>query len=806
MVFKLMIADFALPQNIKCVGIIIRNTFLSLLICMASFSVFYSGEARAVDLHEFEFGGEYVNNETLEVVQWSLRYVFDLDAIGLDVPISSGQRKLYPIEEWYLTLGSANYSYNEASTSSPNTFISIVNDVNNGIMERDEYLAQILTYDNDGVNDGIIVIVISDDTAELVNDVNLFAGGVISVTPSVTYSNTEVIAAGFLETVNQTYGEPVLTHKGGRTVPRRLAQFEISTIPDVQTNQPFGVDITARLDNGSIDTGFNSCVELSTNHSTLTATTMTADSREICLTNGAWSDSVMIRGPGATDTVLEVDDGDIRGSSNKFSVVDPLAVPSTLSVNVSFDSSTVLGIFLGTAYLENPDGSVSEQRVLADGSATFTGLLPGVYKLWAVDDSGIWRSPRGNDIQITVSQAPKTQLAGLLVKNSGLPPVLVLPGIMGSTINGSPLFKYDEYSYTPILPKERAKPSELRILNGSPKFADAGFDDLDRELSDFDYNVITVPWDWRASIDVNDAKNAIDEYLIPALDKAKDPDGDGIDDFTKVDVVAHSMGGLLVRAYIQSEGYDNDIRRFAMVGTPNEGSANTYYMIQGGDPQKSDAISGTCTLITNAVNPNCFYSRATDMLYRRMNDGESAFKLIPRIGKNYLSNYSKPFNETLVDFYRNHVPTGLQLQATFDLLSENGASTPNPLDKEPNTFLNNLNDVDEKSNKNRMAQFFEACNDSQKVSTEIFASNSEDTLDNIQVETAITGAALYPDGVPKFADTIVGGKGDGTVPIDSALSDSLDVNKFTANFGEHAGLVGKFKTDIRIFLQQECPL
>lgn len=80
--------------------------------------------------------------------------------------------------------------------------------------------------------------------------------------------------------------------------------------------------------------------------------------------------------------------------------------------------------------------------------------------------------------------------------------MLVLPGIMGSTINGSPLFKHDNYSYTPVLPKARARPSELRILNGDPVAADAGFDDLDRELTDAGYNVITVPWDWRASLDV----------------------------------------------------------------------------------------------------------------------------------------------------------------------------------------------------------------------------------------------------------------------------------------------------------------
>lgn len=210
------------------------------------------------------------------------------------------------------------------------------------------------------------------------------------------------------------------------------------------------------------------------------------------------------------------------------------------------------------------------------------------------------------------------------------------------------------------------------------------------------------------------SKNAVDEYLKPALAKAKDPDGNDVDDFAKVDVVAHSQGGLIVRAYIQSEGYDNDIRRFAMVGTPNEGSANTYYMVQGGDPQKADAIGGKCTTNTNYGNPYCFYSRATDELYKEMNEGESPFKSLDE-EESSTSNYSKVIsNEVLVDFYRNHVHSGNQLSATFELLSINGDPL-SELDNMPNDFLIKLNGDVAASKKDRMTTFSEACNNPQKV-------------------------------------------------------------------------------------------
>lgn len=44
----------------------------------------------------------------------------------------------------------------------------------------------------------------------------------------------------------------------------------------------------------------------------------------------------------------------------------------------------------------------------------------------------------------------------------------------------------------------------------------------------------------------------------------------------KVYIIAHSMGGLVTRSYIQSESYANDIEKFIMFGTPNHGSNVAY--------------------------------------------------------------------------------------------------------------------------------------------------------------------------------------------------------------------------------------
>jgi triacylglycerol esterase/lipase EstA (alpha/beta hydrolase family) len=59
----------------------------------------------------------------------------------------------------------------------------------------------------------------------------------------------------------------------------------------------------------------------------------------------------------------------------------------------------------------------------------------------------------------------------------------------------------------------------------------------------------------------------------------------------EVDIIAHSMGGLVTRAYIQSNKYNNDIRSFEMIGTPNKGASRVYYLYNG-DPVLADVVAG----------------------------------------------------------------------------------------------------------------------------------------------------------------------------------------------------------------------
>jgi hypothetical protein len=595
--------------------------------------------------------------------------------------------------------------------------------------------------------------------------------------------------------------------------------LQFSSVADTETDTPFPVTIEARLSNGLIDTSFNQRVNLHTNHDSLTVDILYVD-----LINGTATESIMLSGSGSTDVKLEATYRSITGSSNSLTVTDPSAVPTKLIFTVGLDGFSDLALIGDvTVYLKSPAGFVVEQTKsdfgFGYGDFLFSVVLGGEYEVWAVNQSGDLRSSINNKILISTAHYPKHILKELPLRETGKPPVLLVPGMMGST--NECVVKYAA-GKTPTLPRNPYPlASELCIFNGVFDFgfntaAEAGFDDLDRVLQD-QYNVIPVPWDWRATLEESTNRpyrNAWHNYLIPAIEAARnpipEPDGEPIIyEFDKVDVVAHSMGGLVVRAYIQSAAYANDINKFAMVGTPNQGSANAYYMAQGGNPGLADDIAGKCTFFTTKSNPYCFYSRATDAVYREMKIGESPFvqtkvcvlrvPMFPFLCLRYneFSDYSKVISpEKLIQFYDEEVPTGRQLTPTYSTALSTGA-----LMAKPNTTLQNLNND---TDLDRMVQE-QDCSDPKKVRTTIFASSNEPTLVNINVDPRIENAIVYPDGAPNGSPAPETNGGDGTVPLISAYGAlGLNVTINVKAKGKHSFLMGAFKDEIAAFLNAGC--
>lgn len=101
-------------------------------------------------------------------------------------------------------------------------------------------------------------------------------------------------------------------------------------------------------------------------------------------------------------------------------------------------------------------------------------------------------------------------------------------------------------------------------------------------MFDFDY-------DWRLS-------NFYNAEQLKAFIDRKVPNKD-----TKVDIVAHSMGGLIARLYVQSFGGDQRVNNLIMFGTPHQGSVKVFRRLKEGFDNWPSALSGGLAEIQKTI-------------------------------------------------------------------------------------------------------------------------------------------------------------------------------------------------------------
>jgi len=128
-------------------------------------------------------------------------------------------------------------------------------------------------------------------------------------------------------------------------------------------------------------------------------------------------------------------------------------------------------------------------------------------------------------------------------------PVIIIPGIMGSaTKNGKLVIDPILHTYDDLIATLGA--------NGYEEGKD----------------LFTFPYEWRDSnvLTANLLKDKINEIKTTC-------------DCSKVDLVAHSMGGLVAREYIQSGQYQNDVDQVIFLGTPHNGAPKAYLQWEAGE-------------------------------------------------------------------------------------------------------------------------------------------------------------------------------------------------------------------------------
>lgn len=182
----------------------------------------------------------------------------------------------------------------------------------------------------------------------------------------------------------------------------------------------------------------------------------------------------------------------------------------------------------------------------------------------------------------TLEVKPSSITAASYVKRGTLsrPVVVVLPGIMGSQLSVG-----DRPVWLSILALARGGLSLLRHDAGDVRatglFSD-GYADLCRHLEQT-HEVERFPYDWRRTITESaEQLRGTLEDVVPWAERASQP----------VRLLAHSMGGLVVRAMLADpagrELWDRACRahagsRFIMLGTPNAGSHAIAALLIGRD-------------------------------------------------------------------------------------------------------------------------------------------------------------------------------------------------------------------------------
>jgi len=284
--------------------------------------------------------------------------------------------------------------------------------------------------------------------------------------------------------------------------------------------------------------------------------------------------------------------------------------------------------------------------------------------------------------------------------NDGTPdPVIIIPGIMGSwEVNG-------QWELDPFL---------------------HSYENLKKALDENGYtpneDMFDFPYQWRDS-NIDNAKllrNAIEVVK----EKTKRP---------KVDLVAHSMGGLLAREYIESDYYQDDVDQLITLGTPHAGAPKAYLMWEAGESYSYLEDKVLKTIFNREAKKSGF----ENLFYYIHEKIPSLKELLP------VYNYLSDLDQKLLRVYPEKYPD--------------------------NIFLENLNNTG-KINRLEKIEFGNIYSKTDKKLT----------IGGYNIIDAPAFGDYWKDGYPKDFDLtwsndgFIFVDGDGTVPVESAKTKQSD--------------------------------
>ena len=174
-------------------------------------------------------------------------------------------------------------------------------------------------------------------------------------------------------------------------------------------------------------------------------------------------------------------------------------------------------------------------------------------------------------------------------------PVIIVPGMMGSVLVNPDLVVNSEKwpnIIMMLLPGDDNFLDELSLFKEGDTTINIFPSEIMKEIQNEDFLkglidlLISVPteyyeypYDWRLDIlkTASDLENNSILSLQEKIEEVKTQTG-----AEKIDIVAHSMGGLLVKKYLKDFG-GNAVNKFIDIATPHEGSPKAFKILSFGD-------------------------------------------------------------------------------------------------------------------------------------------------------------------------------------------------------------------------------
>lgn len=303
----------------------------------------------------------------------------------------------------------------------------------------------------------------------------------------------------------------------------------------------------------------------------------------------------------------------------------------------------------------------------------------------------------------------------LKVPQANIKPIVFVPGILGSWLN-----EENEWVLDPLLDSYHPMMKQLEYIGYEPGVT-----------------LFSFPYDWRN--DNQDTASLLKSKINSVMIEARDHNQRGgrkYINYRDVDILAHSMGGLVSRAYIQGENYNNNVNRLITVGTPHQGSPDAYLRAMGLE-------------FDNPIQRLVFDSMARKNGYYT-----------------WINTNQVVTDRDLYEYTQDRVPAALQLlpwEGYRYLLNESGQYVEQP----SNSFLDALNHPSELSKlRSRVNELVEIVGNGTNASEGY-------TVEEITVEAQDKNQPLWSYGV-KIREWL--GMGDGTVPYKSAKLSNLGVS------------------------------